>query len=84
MNDAETTEFLSLLNTINDSLQDISDKLDDIVSWKEDTDVIVNNMESLVNKTNETTESIQEQNDELSQIKELIVRLISSFRGLNS
>ncbi|MDD4028947.1 MAG: hypothetical protein PHI40_00545 [Caldisericia bacterium] len=83
MNDAETMEFLSLLRSIDEHLRDLNDKIDDVVSWKEDVDALLDHSEATITKLNEICDSIQEQTGEVSQTKDTVSWIASAMRSLH-
>jgi uncharacterized protein YoxC len=83
MNDAETMEFLSLLRSIDEHLVDLNDKIDDIVSWKEDVDTFLDHSEASITKLNEICDSIQEQTGEVAQTKDVVSWIASAMRSLH-
>jgi hypothetical protein len=83
MNDAETIEFLSLLRSIDDHLMEMNNKMDDIVSWKEDVDTLLDHSETSIAKLSEICDSLQEQIGEAAQMKDALSWIASAIRSLH-
>jgi hypothetical protein len=83
MNDAETIEFLSLLRSIDEHLMEMNNKMDDIVSWKEDIDTLLDHSETSITKLSEICDSLQEQIGEAAQMKDVLSWIASAIRSLH-